>query len=94
MNNHWHMFEPDPAKSKELSRKLGCHPSDCPVSRDVSERLVRLPFYFGMTEQEISLVLAGLENFFVGNAGQFTRLTHRDVHETVSRRAVEGTERA
>jgi single-stranded-DNA-specific exonuclease len=26
MKNHWHMFDPDPHKVKELSQKLSCHP--------------------------------------------------------------------
>jgi single-stranded-DNA-specific exonuclease len=37
MKNHWHMFDPDPHKVKELSQKLSCHPVTASVliNRDI-----------------------------------------------------------
>lgn len=36
---------------------LGCNPSDCPVSEDVSDRLVRLPFFTCMTDDQQAAVI-------------------------------------
>ena len=37
MKNHWHMFDPDPHKVKDLSQKLSCHPVTASVliNRDI-----------------------------------------------------------
>jgi single-stranded-DNA-specific exonuclease len=37
MKNHWHMFDPDPKKVKDLSQKLSCHPVTASVliNRDI-----------------------------------------------------------
>ncbi|MBW2407293.1 MAG: single-stranded-DNA-specific exonuclease RecJ [Deltaproteobacteria bacterium] len=37
MKSHWHMFDPDPHKVKELSQKLSCHPVTASVliNRDI-----------------------------------------------------------
>ncbi len=41
-----------PLHLSEMGRRFGGKPGDCPVSESVSERLVRLPFYTGMTAEE------------------------------------------
>ena len=35
---------------------------DCPVSDDVSSRILRLPFFNDLTEQDLERVAASLEN--------------------------------
>ncbi len=50
-----------PLHLSEMGRRLGGRPGDCPVTEDVSDRLVRLPFYSGMTEEEQSRVVAALK---------------------------------
>jgi dTDP-4-amino-4,6-dideoxygalactose transaminase len=35
----------------------------CPVSEDVSERLVRLPIYTNMTEEDVAAVIAAVVSF-------------------------------
>ena len=38
---------------------------DCPVSSDISERLVRLPLFFGMNEEQQSQVIEAVKSFSV-----------------------------
>ncbi len=40
--------------------------TDCPVTEAVSDQLVRLPFYNGMTEAELSQVVAAVQSFVIG----------------------------
>jgi len=39
----------------------GWRSTECPVTEDVSDRLVRLPFYTSMTEEEQTLVISALQ---------------------------------
>jgi dTDP-4-amino-4,6-dideoxygalactose transaminase len=51
-----------PLHLSEYGRRFGGQPGDCPVTEDVSDRLVRLPFFNSMTpdvqEQVIEAILA------------------------------------
>ncbi len=49
-----------PLHLSEMGRRFGGKQGDCPVTEDVSERLVRLPFYNGMTEAEQARVVAAI----------------------------------
>lgn len=40
-----------------MGRKLGYSPGDCPVTEDISDRLVRLPFYTGLTIDDQEAVI-------------------------------------
>jgi dTDP-4-amino-4,6-dideoxygalactose transaminase len=44
-------------------RHSGGHPADCPVTESVSDRLLRLPFYNDMTEEEQRAVIEGVKSF-------------------------------
>lgn len=46
-------------KGREYGGKLG----DCPVTEDISDRLLRLPFYNTMTEDELQTVVQALYEF-------------------------------
>jgi dTDP-4-amino-4,6-dideoxygalactose transaminase len=46
-------------KGKEYGGKAG----DCPVTEDVSDRLLRLPFYNDLTEADLDRVVAGVLSF-------------------------------
>ena len=46
-------------KGRELGGKAG----DCPVTEDVSERLLRLPFYNELTEADMDRVVAGVLSY-------------------------------
>lgn len=46
-----------PLHLSEMGRKYGGRRGDCPIAEDVSDRLVRLPFYNGLTDEEQSRVI-------------------------------------
>lgn len=46
-----------PLHDSKMGRELGRANSECPVSEDVSGRLVRLPFFTSMTSDEVSRVV-------------------------------------
>jgi dTDP-4-amino-4,6-dideoxygalactose transaminase len=48
-------------KGQEFGGKAG----DCPVTEDVSDRLLRLPFYNDLTEADLERVLSGVLSFQV-----------------------------
>lgn len=52
-----------PLNISDMGQKLGGKPGDCPVTEDISDRLLRLPFYNDMTEAEQERVIAGLYSF-------------------------------
>lgn len=41
-------------------KEFGCSPGDFPVSEDVSNRAVALPFYIGLTKDDISSIVRGV----------------------------------
>jgi dTDP-4-amino-4,6-dideoxygalactose transaminase len=49
-----------PLHLSEMGRRFGGAKGNCPVTEDVSERLVRLPFYNGLTEAEQARVVAAI----------------------------------
>lgn len=46
-----------------MGRSFGGEPGDCPVTESVSERLVRLPFFNTITNEEQTRVIAALHDF-------------------------------
>jgi dTDP-4-amino-4,6-dideoxygalactose transaminase len=46
-----------------MGRKFGGKEGQCPISESVSDRLVRLPFYTGMSEEDQSRVVSALKDF-------------------------------
>ncbi len=46
-----------------MGMKNGGRPGDCPVTERVSDQLLRLPFYTGMTGQEQTLVIEAIQEF-------------------------------
>ncbi len=49
-----------PLHLSDMGRKFGGQPGDCPVTEDLSNRLLRLPFFNSMTEAEQSRVIEAL----------------------------------
>ena len=41
-----------PLHLSDMGRKFGGMPGDCPVTEDISDRLVRLPFYYNLSESD------------------------------------------
>jgi dTDP-4-amino-4,6-dideoxygalactose transaminase len=56
-----------PLHLSAMGRRYGGRPGDCPVTEDVSDRLLRLPFYNSMTEAEQAEVVEAILDF--GRAG-------------------------
>lgn len=56
-NNILAVFHYLPLHVSEMGRRLGGKRRDCPVTEDVSNRLLRLPFYNSLTERDQSRVV-------------------------------------
>ena len=52
-----------PLHLSDMGQQFGGKAGDCPVTEDVSDRLVRLPFYTAMTEDEMNWVVESLLSY-------------------------------
>jgi dTDP-4-amino-4,6-dideoxygalactose transaminase len=52
-----------PLHLSKMGKKFGGRDGDCPVTEDVSDRLLRLPFYTDLSEEDQSRVIEGLFSF-------------------------------
>ncbi len=52
-----------PLHLSPMGRRLGGRPGDCPVTEDLSDRLLRLPFYNGLTEAAQGEVIDAVRAF-------------------------------
>lgn len=52
-----------PLHLSEYARRYGGNPGDCPVAESASDRLVRLPLFFGLTDAEQARVIAAVQEF-------------------------------
>ena len=52
-----------PLHLSSMGRQFGGKEGDCPVTEDVSDRLLRLPFYNELTEADQTRVVAALKDF-------------------------------
>ncbi len=59
-----------PLHLSEMGRCYGGRSGDCPVSEDVGDRLVRLPFYFTLAETEQARVCHEVAQFLSGQSGR------------------------
>jgi dTDP-4-amino-4,6-dideoxygalactose transaminase len=57
------VFHYVPLHLSQMGRSFGSKAGDCPVSESVSERLLRLPFYSGLTNEELKHVVGAIEKF-------------------------------
>jgi dTDP-4-amino-4,6-dideoxygalactose transaminase len=55
-----------PLHLSHMGRRFGGQPGDCPVTEDISDRLLRLPFYAGLEEFEQERVIQALKGFTIG----------------------------
>jgi dTDP-4-amino-4,6-dideoxygalactose transaminase len=46
-----------------MGRRFGGEPGQCPVTEQVSERLLRLPLYWGLTDAEQAEVIETIRGF-------------------------------
>lgn len=52
-----------PLHLSDMGRTFGGKPGDCPVTEDVSDRLVRLPFYYALSETEQQSIIETIRQF-------------------------------
>lgn len=52
-----------PLHLSDMGQQLGGKAGECPVTEDISDRLLRLPFFHALTREEQNEVLAGLFSF-------------------------------
>jgi dTDP-4-amino-4,6-dideoxygalactose transaminase len=60
------VFHYQPLHLSDMGRLLGGHSGQCPVTEDVSDRLVRLPCYFQLRDDEQARVVDGLQEALAG----------------------------
>ena len=61
------VFHYVPLHLSPMGLGFGYTERDCPITQDVSQRLVRLPFYNGLTESDQNRVIEQVQAFFHGN---------------------------
>jgi dTDP-4-amino-4,6-dideoxygalactose transaminase len=52
-----------PLHLSTMGKAFGGKEGDCPVTEQVSDQLVRLPFYSGLTDEQLSLVMDAVRRF-------------------------------
>jgi dTDP-4-amino-4,6-dideoxygalactose transaminase len=57
------LFHYQPLHLSSMGRRFGGQKNDCPVAEDISDRLLRLPFYNDMTEADQAQVVAAIQQF-------------------------------
>lgn len=57
------VFHYQPLHLSDMGRQYGGKRGDCPVTEDSADRLLRLPFYFDMTDDDLAAVVDGLHSF-------------------------------
>jgi dTDP-4-amino-4,6-dideoxygalactose transaminase len=60
------VFHYVPLHSSPMGQKFGYRAGQLPVTEELSGRLLRLPFYYGLTEEEQGRVVGGIRDFFRG----------------------------
>jgi len=54
-----------PLHLSDMGRKFGGKIGDCPITENVSDRLVRLPMFYNMEEDELDLVISTINKFSI-----------------------------
>lgn len=52
-----------PLHLSDMGLKFGSHPEDCPVTRDLSDRLVRLPFFVSLSDRDLEYIVGKIRSF-------------------------------
>lgn len=71
-----------PLHLSEMGLRLGGRACSCPVTEDVSNRLLRLPFYNGLTETEQARVIRAVREFEPGGAPEWFRRSASRLYRT------------
>jgi dTDP-4-amino-4,6-dideoxygalactose transaminase len=67
-----------PLHLSDMGRRFGGQVGDCPVTEDISDRLVRLPFYNAMTAEDQSQVIAAIQSLQIESSAP--RLSRQAAH--------------
>jgi dTDP-4-amino-4,6-dideoxygalactose transaminase len=59
------VFHYQPLHLSDMGRRFGGRPGDCPVTEDISERLLRLPLYQDLTDVDLARVVGAIQQFEV-----------------------------
>jgi dTDP-4-amino-4,6-dideoxygalactose transaminase len=54
-----------PLNASDMGRRFGSEPGDCPVTEDMSDRLVRLPFYNNLSSEDQTRVIETIHEWRV-----------------------------
>jgi dTDP-4-amino-4,6-dideoxygalactose transaminase len=60
------VFHYIPLHSSPMGRRFGGRSGDCPVTEDISDRLIRLPFYNRLDDVDQERVIEAVTAFRVG----------------------------
>ena len=52
-----------PLHLSDMGRQFGWKEGDCPVTESVSDRLLRLPLYYSLSEQDLTRIVAAVREF-------------------------------
>ena len=64
-NNGIHaVFHYLPLHNSVMGRKMGYRPGEFPVTEDVAGRLLRLPCYYGLKEEELDFIVETIKGYF------------------------------
>ena len=66
------VFHYVPLHLSEMGRRFGGRPGQCPVTEDISDRLLRLPFFTAMTHREQDRVVTAIQRFYETWTGSLT----------------------
>jgi dTDP-4-amino-4,6-dideoxygalactose transaminase len=58
------VFHYVPLHTSPMGRRYGYKPGDLPVTEDLSERLIRLPCYYELSQQDQDRVITAIHDFF------------------------------
>ena len=64
------VFHYTPLHLSEAGPRFTARASQCPVTEDISDRLLRLPFYNDLSEAEQDLVISTVMSYRVGSLSQ------------------------
>ncbi len=78
------VFHYVPLHLSPMGMKLGGKAGDCPVAESISDRLIRLPLYFDLSEQDQEQVIEALREFRPGGYTSLFNLHHALAAETVT----------
>jgi dTDP-4-amino-4,6-dideoxygalactose transaminase len=63
-NNINAVFHYVPLHTSPMGQRYGCRPGDLPVTEDLSDRLIRLPCFYELTQQEQDRIITCMRIFF------------------------------